>query len=38
MKLKDRVFNCQKCGHSQDRDENASVNIENAPDERVRLA
>jgi len=38
MKLKDRVFNCQKCRHSQDRDENASDNIENAPDERVRLA
>jgi putative transposase len=38
MKLKDRVFNCQKCKHSQDRDENASLNLENAPDERVRLA
>lgn len=38
MKLKDRVFNCQKCKHSQDRDENASLNLENAPAERVRLA
>ena len=38
MKLKDRVFNCQKCGHSQDRDENASINLENAPEDKVRLA
>lgn len=38
MKLSDRVFDCEKCGHSQDRDENASKNIENAPDGRVRLA
>lgn len=38
MKLKDRVFNCQKCKHSQDRDANASANLENAPNDRVRLA
>ena len=38
MKLSDRVFNCQKCGHVQDRDENASINLENAPSDRVRLA
>src|SRR5919202_5358812 len=38
MKLSERVFNCQKCGHSQDRDVNASVNLENAPIERVRRA
>jgi putative transposase len=38
MKLHQRVFNCQKCGHSQDRDENASINLENAPDDRVRSA
>lgn len=38
MKLSDRVFNCQKCKHSQDRDENASLNLENAPPDKVRLA
>lgn len=38
MKLSDRVFNCLHCGHSQDRDENASINLENAPPDRVRLA
>ncbi len=38
MKLSDRVFNCGGCGHSQDRDENASVNLENAPADKVRLA
>ena len=38
MKLSERVFHCQKCGHSQDRDVNASVNLENAPIERVRRA
>jgi len=38
MKLSDRVFDCKKCGHLQDRDENASLNLENAPRNRVRLA
>lgn len=38
MKLSDRVFNCQKCKHSQDRDENAAINLENAPSDQVRLA
>jgi putative transposase len=38
IKLSERVFNCQKCGHSQDRDANASVNLENAPSDRVRSA
>jgi len=38
MKLSDRVFNCGGCGHSQDRDENASINLENAPVDKVRLA
>jgi putative transposase len=38
MKLKDRVFDCGSCGHKQDRDENASTNLENAPADRVRLA
>ncbi|MCL1466248.1 MULTISPECIES: RNA-guided endonuclease InsQ/TnpB family protein [Argonema] len=38
MKLSERVFRCQKCNHVQDRDENASVNLENAPDNVVRSA
>jgi len=38
MKLSDRVFNCQSCGHSQDRDANASINLEKAPDDKIRLA
>ena len=38
MKLSERVFYCQKCGHSQDRDANASINLENAPADRVRRA
>lgn len=40
MKLSDRVFECQnlECGHIQDRDENASINLENAPDDKIRLA
>jgi hypothetical protein len=38
MKLKDRVFNCGSCGHKQDRDKNAATNLENAPNDRVRLA
>ena len=38
MKLSERVFNCQKCRHSQDRDVNASINLEKAPENKVRLA
>jgi putative transposase len=38
MKLSDRIFRCQACGQNQDRDENASINLENAPSDRVRLA
>ena len=38
MKLSDRIFNCGNCGHIQDRDENASRNLENAPIDKVRLA
>ncbi|MFB2975399.1 zinc ribbon domain-containing protein [Microseira sp. BLCC-F43] len=38
MKLSDRVFDCQNCGHKQDRDENASINLENAPHDIVRSA
>ena len=29
LKLSDRLFHCVSCGHTQDRDENASVNLEN---------
>ncbi|WP_446334512.1 RNA-guided endonuclease InsQ/TnpB family protein [Coleofasciculus sp. G1-WW12-02] len=38
MKLDDRIFDCKKCGHFQDRDENASINLENAPPDKIRLA
>lgn len=38
MKLSERVFNCQNCGHSQCRDQNAAINLENAPTDKVRLA
>jgi len=38
MKLSDRIFDCKVCKHSQDRDENASKNLENAPKNKVRLA
>lgn len=40
MKLSDRVFRCQNpaCGHIQDRDENAAINLENTPNDQVRLA
>jgi putative transposase len=38
MSLSERVFTCQRCTHSQDRDENASTNLENAPIDKVRLA
>jgi putative transposase len=29
LKLSDRTYNCDKCGHSEDRDINASKNIMN---------
>lgn len=40
MKLNDRVFACQnpKCGNVMDRDLNASINLEQAPEEKVRSA
>ena len=40
MKLSERVFRCQnpQCGHIQDRDENAAINLENAPIDQIRLA
>jgi putative transposase len=40
MNLSDRVFQCHnsQCGHLQDRDENAAINLERAPSDQVRLA
>lgn len=38
MKLSERVFNCESCNHLQDRDENAAINLKNAPSDKVRLA
>jgi putative transposase len=38
MRLRDRVFSCQGCGVVKCRDFNASLNLENAPQERVRRA
>lgn len=38
MKLSDRVFDCQKCDNVMDRDLNASINLDNAPEEKVRSA
>jgi putative transposase len=38
IKLSDRIFHCERCGHSQDRDENAADNLKHAPNQVVRLA
>jgi putative transposase len=38
MPLSERVFNCGGCGQIIDRDLNASLNLECAPDTSVRLA
>jgi len=38
LPLSERVYNCNECGHSQDRDENAAINLEKAPIDRVRAA
>lgn len=38
MKLSDRIFECENCGHVIDRDLNASINLEQAPSDKVRLA
>jgi putative transposase len=38
MKLSDRVFSCQECNHTLDRDENAAINLKNAPSKKVRSA
>jgi len=38
MKLSDRVFCCNNCGMIKGRDENASINLCNAPPDKIRLA
>jgi putative transposase len=38
MPLSERVYHCNQCGHEQDRDLNAAINLENAPKDRVRAA
>jgi transposase len=38
MKLSQRIFDCEKCDHIQDRDVNASINLEMAPLDKIRLA
>ncbi|HAJ58207.1 MAG TPA: transposase [Cyanobacteria bacterium UBA8543] len=38
MPLRERVFNCQECGFQIDRDLNASLNLENAPEDKVGRA
>jgi putative transposase len=34
LKLKDRVFICPNCGHAEDRDLHAAINLANAPDDK----
>lgn len=38
MTLSQGIFCCENCRHTRDRDENASVNLENAPNNKVRSA
>lgn len=38
MPLKERIYHCGGCNAQIDRDLNASINLENAPDSKVRLA
>ena len=38
MPLSERVYSCNQCGHTQDRDLNAAINLLNAPLDRVRAA
>ncbi len=38
MPLRERVFDCQQCGIQIDRDLNASINLENAPENKVGRA
>ena len=33
LKLSDRVFSCPSCGHTEDRDLHAAINLANAPDD-----
>ncbi len=38
MKLSQRIFDCEKCDHVQDRDLNAATNLEFAHVDKIRLA
>lgn len=38
MGLSERVYRCGVCGNIQDRDENASINLRDAPLNKIRLA
>ncbi|MBD1905559.1 zinc ribbon domain-containing protein [Funiculus sociatus GB2-A5] len=38
MPLRERVFNCQRCGIEIERDLNTSINLENAPQDQVGRA
>lgn len=38
MLLSERVYNCGNCNNIQDRDENASINLKDAPLDKIRLA
>jgi transposase len=38
MPLRERVFNCQGCGIQIERDLKASINLENAPEDKVGRA
>lgn len=38
MPLSERVFDCQNCEHTQDRDWNAAINLTKASESKVRLA
>jgi putative transposase len=38
MGLSERTYNCNRCSNIQDRDENASINLRDAPLEKIRLA
>ncbi len=37
MPLRERVFKCEKCNFEIDRDLNASINLENAPENKVKI-
>jgi putative transposase len=38
MPLQERVFDCQRCSIKIDRDLNASLNLENAPEDKIGRA